>query len=226
MEERDIDKLFAFYDPDAAFVEIGKGGTCGKAIKQDLIKWDELQGKTTYKLVGDKYEMAGDFIIIITGLEVKSEKLDRIRVDIMNYTLTALNFVTFVWVVILYIENKCFSKKLDTHLSKRYQIQENLESTRITIVLGSLQLLFFTIHLTVNMVRRTHIGSMGTIPYRTLESVGYLFTYYSLVVSIIMGLFIRRERQTKIASLRENINKSAKGTQGSDFYFGLYSKRW
>ncbi|ETN77646.1 hypothetical protein NECAME_10894 [Necator americanus] len=75
MEERDIDKLFAFYDPDAAFVEIGKGGTCGKAIKQDLIKWDELQGKTTYKLVGDKYEMAGDFIIIITGLEVKSEKL-------------------------------------------------------------------------------------------------------------------------------------------------------
>ncbi|EYC11149.1 hypothetical protein Y032_0052g2249 [Ancylostoma ceylanicum] len=151
---------------------------------------------------------------------------DRIRVDVMNYTLTALNFVTFAWIIILYEKNKCYSRKLDTHLSNRYQIQENVSSTKLTIIMGCTQLLLFAAHLGINIARRTQFATMDIILYRTLESVGYLFTYYSFMLPVVMSLFIKRERQTKIASLRDNINQSAKGSEGTDLYFGMYGKQW
>ncbi|CAJ0604026.1 unnamed protein product [Cylicocyclus nassatus] len=157
---------------------------------------------------------------------LNNSRVDRLRVDVVNYFLTGLNFVTFLWIIILHEKNKCSSKKQDTQFSKRYQVQENVASTRIVVNACCTQLLFFAVHLVTNMARRTRIDSMDVILYRTLESCGYLFTYYSLIVSIVIAVFVHRERQRRISTLRDNINKSCKGEDGSKLYFRMYGKQW
>ncbi|ETN80073.1 hypothetical protein NECAME_09440 [Necator americanus] len=82
LEEGNIDKIAAFYDPDAVFIEIGKSGVWGKEIKPKLMEWDQRLGKTTYKPTEEKYEMAGDYIIITMNVDVKSEKMGDIKMKI------------------------------------------------------------------------------------------------------------------------------------------------
>ncbi|KAK6040006.1 hypothetical protein COOONC_22489 [Cooperia oncophora] len=141
--------------------------------------------------------------------------------------LTAANCVSLVWLIIIYKKNKIYSKKIDMGLSNRYQIQENVSSTRLTIVLGFTQLLFFAAHLAINMTRRTFFTIMNRELYRILESVGYLLTYYTLILPIVMYIYIKRDIHNKITTLQDNINQnSSKGAEGAKLYFSMYGKQW
>ncbi|KAK6022071.1 integral membrane protein Srb [Ostertagia ostertagi] len=158
---------------------------------------------------------------------LNNSHVNRERVDVTNYILTGGNCVALVWVTIIYGKNKLYLKKIDLGLSNRYQIRENVSSSRMTIVVGFTQLLFFTTHLAINMSRRTQFTTMDTVLYRTLESIGYLLTYYSLILPIVMYVYIKRDLHNKIASFQNNINQSSsKGVEGSNLYFGMYEKHW
>ncbi|KAK6050112.1 hypothetical protein COOONC_12383 [Cooperia oncophora] len=135
--------------------------------------------------------------------------------------------MTLVWLILIYRTDKRYLQRIDMGLSNRYQNQENVSSARLTIVVGSTQLLFFAAHLAINMSRRTLFTTMDTVLYRTLESVGYLLTYYSLTLSLVMYIYIKRQIRNKITSLQDSIHRnSSKGAESTNLYFSMYGKQW
>ncbi|KAK6010324.1 hypothetical protein OSTOST_24650 [Ostertagia ostertagi] len=44
-------------------------------IKEELLKFDDMLGKATTKLIDDKYQMAPDYIVVTAGYETTSAKI-------------------------------------------------------------------------------------------------------------------------------------------------------
>ncbi|XGW27100.1 hypothetical protein V3C99_007588 [Haemonchus contortus] len=192
-----------------------------------------IQITTAYCIVVIFGALIASIVIDYTSVDetfiscLNNSKVNRARVDLTNYALTAANCVTIIWLIAIYERNKFYSRKLDIGLSNRYQVQENISSTRLTIVIGCTQLLFFTAHLALNMSRRAVFTTMSTVLYRILESVGYLLTYYSFILPLVMYVYIKRDMHNKITSLQNTINRnSSRGVEGTNLYFSMYGKHW
>ncbi|CAJ0604491.1 unnamed protein product [Cylicocyclus nassatus] len=70
-----IDKVIAYYHPDALVVEAGKGGVFGKeAIKQEKTDFNENTGKAPMKVTNENYQMTPDYIIYDAEYEIRSSK--------------------------------------------------------------------------------------------------------------------------------------------------------
>ncbi|EYC11157.1 hypothetical protein Y032_0052g2254 [Ancylostoma ceylanicum] len=158
---------------------------------------------------------------------LNNHKDNWMAVDISNYFLTAVNLLTFFWACTLLFINKIYKKRLDGNLSNRYQVRENLASTRLIMILGWMQFVIYAIHVSCNIARRASKDHMSTVLYRALASIGYMLTYYTFLTPLITVLLIGKERRTKLMSLRENLQQtSTKGAAGQNAYFNAYEKRW
>ncbi|EYC32748.1 hypothetical protein Y032_0002g1077 [Ancylostoma ceylanicum] len=90
----------AYYDPNAALIQVGKKGTFGRegrafkhrlpmrlrvcssrvsAIKNEFVEYVQQIGKSTSKGTVNSYQMTGDFIIITGDHESITEKMGTIK---------------------------------------------------------------------------------------------------------------------------------------------------
>ncbi|KAK5964766.1 DUF4440 domain-containing protein [Trichostrongylus colubriformis] len=76
LEDHQVDKAAGYYLPDAVLIHKGKSCCYGREeIKKELMKFDEMMGKATTKLIDDTYQMTPEYIIISAGYQTTSEKI-------------------------------------------------------------------------------------------------------------------------------------------------------
>ncbi|EPB66731.1 hypothetical protein ANCCEY_14179 [Ancylostoma ceylanicum] len=80
LEEQQFEKVGPYYEPDAVLVHIGKKGTYGReAIMKEFVEFDKLMGKSTTKVSNERYQMAGDYIILSADYETTTEKMGTVK---------------------------------------------------------------------------------------------------------------------------------------------------
>uniref|UniRef100_A0A1I7WN42 G_PROTEIN_RECEP_F1_2 domain-containing protein n=1 Tax=Heterorhabditis bacteriophora TaxID=37862 RepID=A0A1I7WN42_HETBA len=155
---------------------------------------------------------------------LNNSKSTWIRIDVMNYTLTVTNIITFLWTSVLHMKNRTYIKRLNVSLTNRYQLHENMMSLKLIVSLGVVQFTFYAIFLTMSIIRRSIVDTFDIVTYRIIASFGYTISYYTLALPILVTslvTFNRRQREKTI-----KIAMTMTGHEGRDNYFKQYRKQW
>ncbi|CAJ0591394.1 unnamed protein product [Cylicocyclus nassatus] len=77
---KNFEKLAAFYDPDAVFVQAGKSAIYGReALVKSFGEFLARAGKLTRKTSDEQYAMCGDLIILTANYETETEMMGVLR---------------------------------------------------------------------------------------------------------------------------------------------------
>ncbi|CAB60313.1 DUF4440 domain-containing protein [Caenorhabditis elegans] len=80
IEGSDWDTVATFYHPNGVIVQKGKEAFYGKdAIKAELLKFSEATGRSTSSFSNQKYEGAGDYLIITADFSSETEKAGTVK---------------------------------------------------------------------------------------------------------------------------------------------------
>ncbi|CAJ0604330.1 unnamed protein product [Cylicocyclus nassatus] len=74
-DAHNFEKVSEFYDQNAVHVHAGEAVYGKDAINEHSKKFLEKSGKLTTKLSNEKFDMAGDFIILTSDYETQTEKI-------------------------------------------------------------------------------------------------------------------------------------------------------
>ncbi|KJH45048.1 hypothetical protein DICVIV_08921 [Dictyocaulus viviparus] len=151
--------------------------------------------------------------------------------NIQLYVLLSVHFVgllTMMFVYTVHHRNQRQLFRLNQSLSVRFQICENLTSSRLLFTLSALQLIIYFVYpLSVLFLKKNFNPTKNSLAvFLSNIHVAYLVSEYTLILPLVTIKFLRNIKQVRRSNIQSMIQMKAAGEEGWAVYSRQLRKQW